>query len=123
MRMQRETGVEVNFESAAYDARNKAMLAACDENGMVRTAELEPFWREMLRQAKALPKLIKKMAAADGVDLSIMVDKDGNRFVRTYIYDRKLKAYVKHPLLVAQETAREAEALERRSQIRVVERE
>ena len=111
------------LEWALNDAHNEAVLAACNADGMVDMADLEPFWRDMLRQAKALPKVIKEMAAKDGIDLNIRVDKDGNRFVRAFIYDRKLRGYVPNPLLVAQEETREAEALERRSKIRIVERE
>ncbi len=111
------------LEWALIEAHNTALLAGCNSDGMVDMADLEPFWRHMLRQAKALPKMIRAMAAEDGIDLSIMVDKDGNRFVRAFIYDRKLKGYVRNPLVVAEEEAREAEALERRSQIGVVERE
>lgn len=111
------------LERALNNARNEALLAVCNADGMIDMADLEPFWRDMLRQANALRKRIREMAAADGIDLSIMVDKDGNRFVRAFIYDRKLKEYVKHPLLVAHEEAREAVALERRSQIKLVERE
>jgi len=109
------------LERALNDARLAAAFAACDADGMVAVADLEPFWRDMLRQAHALRKRIREMAAEDGIDLSIMVDKEGNRFVRAFVYDRKLKGYVRNPLLVAEEEAREAEALERRSQMRVVD--
>lgn len=78
------------------------------------------FWTEMMRQAKALPKFIRQMALENGVDASAKRHKDGKFYLRAYVYDRKLKGYVRNPLLVAQDEAREAEVRERRSKIKIV---